>query len=252
MKIFITGIAGFIGSHLAERLVEDGHTVYGIDSFLPYYDRSLKEVNISSFKSKNVEVIEGDLMNADLSNILTKDVDIIFHCAAQPGISDKVSFEQLVLSYNREKGLKACSVRPFSIYGERERPDKMCYKLIEALLDDKEFPLFDGSTRHRRSFTYVGDLVDGLVSIMSHLDEVNGKIFNIGNPISVTVGDVIDTIEKTVGKKAKFVIKPKRSGDQDETRAVIDKAQTILGFQAKTPLNEGIRKQVLWHQGRRK
>jgi nucleoside-diphosphate-sugar epimerase len=313
MKIFITGIAGFIGSHLAEHLSAKGHSVSGIDSFSPYYDREFKAANATDLEAKGIKVVEADIISADLSLIIDPETEIIYHCAAQPGISERVSFdeylndnllatrrlaefaaslgkikifvnistssvygalavggedtppapishygvtklagEQYVLALSRNGKLPACSVRPFSIYGPRERPEKMCFKFIESLLNDEEFPLFEGSGKHRRSFTNVGDLVEGLERVAGHIAESQGEIFNMGNPDSVTVGEVISMIEKVAGKAGRFAARPRRVGDQDETKAVIDKARRILGFQPKISLEEGLRRQFEWQRARRR
>ena len=87
MKILVTGIAGFIGSHTAERLQELGHQVVGVDNFCDYYDVKLKQLNAKAVKDKGVSIIEHDLRAENLHQTLPLDVDYIFHFAAQPGIS---------------------------------------------------------------------------------------------------------------------------------------------------------------------
>lgn len=308
MKILVTGTAGFIGSHLAERLLADGHEVVGIDNFHPYYSPRLKRKNISMIKSEKFQFMELDLVDVDAVKQLPKDVEAIFHLAAQPGISDKVPFseyvknnimatynlleyarsladfylfinvatssvygayavgdessvprptsyygvtklaaEQLALSYFRDKGLPVCSARPFSVYGERERPEKMYAKLIKSILEGTEFPLFEGSMEHKRSFTYVGDVVDGLVRMSHNRDAVIGQEFNLGTRDVQTTGRGIEIIESIMGKKARFKTLPRRAGDQQETRAVIDKAEQILGYAPQTTLEQGLAKQVEWY-----
>ena len=86
MKILITGVCGFIGSHLAEKLVSLGHSVVGIDCFIDYYPRKIKENNIASLKKeKNFELIEKDLLKTDLKKLLNG-IDFVFHEAAQAGV----------------------------------------------------------------------------------------------------------------------------------------------------------------------
>ena len=87
MKILITGAVGFIGSHTAERLSSLGHEVIGLDNFSPYYSLELKKLNEQALRNKGISVIKKDLRDADFSKDLPKDVDYIFHFAAQPGIS---------------------------------------------------------------------------------------------------------------------------------------------------------------------
>ena len=92
MKILVTGAAGFIGSHLAERLAKMGHEVSGLDNFSDYYSRSLKELNAADVKKCGVEIFEVDLAVDDLCEVV-REVDVVYHCAAQPGISNTTSFE---------------------------------------------------------------------------------------------------------------------------------------------------------------
>ena len=186
MKILVTGAAGFIGSHTAERLKKLGHNVVGLDNFSPYYDIELKKLNAKALSEKNIEILKMDLRNENLEEKLSSDFDFIFHFAAQPGISSACTFEdyfsnnilatqrliafsenlskspffvniatssiygleatfpenvapkpaswygvtklaaeQLVLAKARENKLMGTSFRLFSVYGPRERPDKL-------------------------------------------------------------------------------------------------------------------------------
>lgn len=308
MKIIVTGAAGFIGSHLAERLLKDGHEVFGIDNFNPYYDPALKKLNATDIKEKGGHVFNLDLAEDDLDSLL-QNSDHVFHLAAQPGISfktpldlymrnnvtatqrllkasqkvpdlrcftyistssiygkhardnedaaprptswygvTKLAAEQFALALNREQGFPACSMRLFSVCGPRERPEKLYTKLIECILDDKPFPLFEGSEKHSRSYTYVGDIVDGLMNVVEKPQKVIGQIFNIGSDIETTTGEGIEIIEGIIGKKAKLDIQPKRPGDQLHTHADISKARKVLGYAPKTSLEDALRSQVDWYE----
>ena len=308
MKILVTGAAGFIGSHLAERLAGMGHSVVGLDCFTPYYSKALKKLNARDVEGSGVKIMELDLAEDDLSDAV-KGVDIIYHSAAQPGISAETPFEtyvrnniiatyklleaarnlaslklfvnistssvygahardseetapkptsyygvtklaaeQLVLSYNRAWRLPAWSLRLFSVYGERERPEKLYPKLIRSILEDRAFPLFEGSENHRRSFTYISDAIDGFISVLANMDKANGEIFNIGSDIEITTGDGIKIIERIMGRKAKFVKAAKRPGDQLETHANIAKARKILGYNPKVTTGQGLEAEVKWYQ----
>ena len=158
----------------------------------------------------------------------------------------KLAAEQLVLSKSRAKLLKACSLRLFSVYGPRERPDKLFTKLIDCAINDKEFPLFDGSTSHIRSFTFVGDIINGILSVIGKEDICNDQIFNIGTENEHTTQEGIDIIEKITGKKIKFDHLPKRPGDQLRTSANIGKARKLLGYDPQTTFYEGLEKQTEW------
>ncbi|MFZ2664212.1 MAG: NAD-dependent epimerase/dehydratase family protein [Patescibacteria group bacterium] len=306
MKVLITGAAGFIGSHLAERLSSLGHEVIGLDNFSPYYCIDLKKLNALDLQKKGIRVQKLDLATDDLSEI-TNGVDVVFHFAAQPGISSttplseyiknnivatenlyqalkdnkklkimvnistssvygkhatddentppkptsyygvtKLASEQLLLAYQRDKGFPATSIRLFSVYGERERPDKLYPKVTDSILNDRPFPFFLGSEKHLRSFTYVGDIVDGLVSVLDNYEKCIGEIFNLGLNTANTVGDCLKIIEDYLGKKAIYDIKPPRPGDQLETRATTDKAKEILGYNPTTKPEVGLLKEVDW------
>ena len=308
MKILITGAAGFIGSHLAEHLQSLGHQVFGIDNFSSYYDPKLKHINAQDIKAKGVQLIEGDLLD-DLSLILPGSIDIIYHFAAQPGISvdtpssdyernnieatknlihwvkktqlelrlfvnistssvyglhatstemeapkpasqygnTKLAAENLVLNAQKEQAFPATSIRLFSVYGPRERPEKLYTKLIKAIYEEASFPLFEGSLAHERSFTYVGDIVDGLTRILNNIDICNGEIINLGSSSVHTTADGIALIEKIIGKKVILEMRPKRIGDQLKTAANIDKAQRLLGYTPQMPFEDGLRAQVAWY-----
>jgi nucleoside-diphosphate-sugar epimerase len=306
MNILVTGAAGFIGSHLAEQLIDLGHSVRGLDCFTDYYARVLKELNASQIKDKGVILLPLDLAEDDLGSAV-RDIEIVYHAAAQPGISATTTFEtyvrnnitatyrlleavkqspsfrgfinistssvygadatgdettepkptsyygvtklaaeQLVLAHARDQGLPACSLRLFSVYGPRERPDKLYFKLISYILQDREFPLFEGSEHHLRSYTYVEDAIDGLVAALDNF--YTGEIFNIGTDVTLTTKEAMRTVEKVVGKPAKIVRVPRRAGDQSKTHANIEKARRLLGYNPTTTLREGVEKMVEWYE----
>ncbi|MGM5470770.1 NAD-dependent epimerase/dehydratase family protein [Flavobacteriaceae bacterium LMO-SS05] len=307
MKILVTGAAGFIGSHTAERLKHLGHNVIGIDNFSPYYSVKLKQLNAKALTDVGVSMIHCDLRNSDLSSVLPTDINYIFHFAAQPGISStstfedyfsnniigtknlidfaltcknlklfanigtssiygleatfpehvapkpashygvtKLAAEQMVLQKSREKQFKACSLRLYSVIGPRERPEKMYTKLIDLGLKGEAFPLFEGSDKHLRSFTYVGDIVDGVVSVIGCEQKVDGEIINLGTEIEHTTQEGIEAVEKILGKSIKIQVIPKRAGDQLRTKANIDKARKLLNYNPQTSLLEAVRLQVEW------
>ena len=160
----------------------------------------------------------------------------------------KLAAEQLILQKSREKQLKACSLRLYSVIGPRERPEKMYTKLIACGLNDEAFPLYEGSEKHLRSFTYVGDIVDGVVSVIGKEEVVDGEIINIGTEEEHTTQEGIEAVEKVLGKKIKLEVVPKRAGDQLRTKANIDKAKKLLDYNPTTSLLESVRKQVDWYK----
>lgn len=309
MKILVTGAAGFIGSHAAERLSDLGHHVIGVDNFSDYYDLELKQMNAYAIKEKGVEVINLDLRNDALTDALPLDIDYIFHFAAQPGISTtstfedyftnniiatkhlvdyaeqcknfkmfvnigtssiygleatftedvapkpasfygvtKLAAEQLVLQKSREDVFKACSLRLYSVIGPRERPEKMYTKLIACGINNEPFTLYDGSDKHLRSFTYVGDIVDGVVSVIGKEDILNDEVINLGTEVEHTTQEGIEAVEKVLGKSIEIKIVDKRAGDQFRTKANIDKAKKLINYNPQTTLLESVKHQVKWYK----
>jgi len=162
----------------------------------------------------------------------------------------KLAAEQLVMAYHREYGLPACSLRLFSVYGERERPEKLYPKLIRSILENKEFPLYEGSEKHRRSFTCITDIVAGLVGALENMDSCVGQIFNIGSDKEMTTQQGIRIVEKIIGKKARMIKAPKRPGDQLRTWANIKKARKYFGYAPKTMPEEGLQAEIEWYRQR--
>ncbi|WP_348799491.1 NAD-dependent epimerase/dehydratase family protein [Flavobacterium adhaerens] len=309
MKILITGVAGFIGSHTAERLHSQGHTIVGIDNYSPYYDVNLKKHTAAVLDSKGITIFSFDLRSKENYAALPTDFEYIFHFAAQPGIADTCSFEdyltnnfigtnhllefalqnsklqqfvniatssvygidasydettvpkpvsnygvtklaaeQLVLSFARDNKLKACSLRLYSVYGPRERPDKLYPKLIISALSGNAFTLYEGSEKHLRSFTFIDDIVDGIVSVIGKESVTNGEIFNLGTDAENSTQDGISIVEELLDTKIKVSVIAKRAGDQLRTSAVIGKARALLNYNPSTSLKEGISKHIEWYK----
>lgn len=158
----------------------------------------------------------------------------------------KLAAEQLVLAYTRRGLIRGTSFRLYSVYGPRERPDKLYTRLIDCGLNNKPFPLYEGSEKHLRSFTYIQDIVDGIVSVMEYEVVCDGEIFNLGTEEENTTATGIATIEEILGVKIKLESKPARPGDQSRTKANIDKARRILNYNPQTGLREGLEAQVAW------
>ena len=160
----------------------------------------------------------------------------------------KLAAEQLVLQKSREKQLKACSLRLYSVFGPRERPEKMYTKLIACAFNNEAFPLYEGSEKHLRSFTYVDDIVDGVISVLGKEEAVDGEVINLGTEVEHTTQEGIDAVEKVLGMKLKINKVPARAGDQLRTKANIDKAKKLLNYNPQTTLIEGVKKQVAWYK----
>ncbi|MFT5983793.1 MAG: UDP-glucuronate 4-epimerase [Ulvibacter sp.] len=158
----------------------------------------------------------------------------------------KLAAEQLVLAYSRRNLLQSCSLRLYSVYGPRERPDKLYARLIDSGLNDKYFPLYNGSLEHLRSFTYIQDIVDGIVSVIGREEVCNSEIFNLGTEEENSTATGIAVVEEILQMKIKIRHLAARPGDQSRTRANIDKARKLLGYNPKTGLKEGLEAQVRW------
>lgn len=160
----------------------------------------------------------------------------------------KLAAEQLVLAYHREQGLPSCSLRIFSVIGPRERPEKLYTKLIRCILMNEPFPLFEGSLNHSRSYTAISDIISGFKLVINQYEKVLGEIFNIGSDKEITTKEGIQIVEKIMGKKVRFDMKPKRPGDQLHTKANIKKARRILGYEPRTSIEEILRTQIAWYK----
>lgn len=158
----------------------------------------------------------------------------------------KLAAEQLVLSYFRSGTLSTCALRLYSVYGPGERPDKLYTKLICAALSDKSFTLYEGSEKHIRSFTYIDDIIEGIILVMNNSETCDGEIINLGNELTYTTEYGIACIETLLGKKLNIKILPPRTGDQVHTSAVIDKAKLKLNYTPKVSLPDGLQKQIIW------
>ena len=283
-----------------------GHDVVGVDCFTPYYSAALKELNAKDVAEAGAHMVAADLAEHGLAEAVDR-VQVVYHLAAQPGISattpfetylrnnlvathrllealagsdtlecfvniatssvygahatdteetpprptsyygvTKLAAEQLALAYHRDKGMPVCSLRLFSVYGERERPEKLYPQLIRHLLEGAPLALYEGCEQHLRSYTYVGDILDGFAAVLGHIDVCIGEIFNIGSDVAHTTGEGIQTVEDIVGARAEPLRKPKRPGDQLKTHADITKARRVIGYDPTTSLREGLEKEVQW------
>lgn len=319
MKILVTGGAGFIGSHLCERLLLDGNDVIIIDNFNDYYDPSIKRDNINLINEtaaksgSRLKVIEGDIRNKAIYNdVELSDVDVVIHLAAMAGVRPSIENEDLywdvnvngtlnVLQMCQKNNIKkiifassssvygnnpkvpfsefdqvdnpispyaatkktgelmcytnhylnknsiAC-LRFFTVFGPRQRPDLAINKFVRLISDDKPIQLFgDGTTS--RDYTYVDDIVDGILQAMNYIlnKENVFEIFNLGGDEPVTLIDMVHQIESTVNKKAIVEWLPMQSGDVDRTCADITHSTNIIGYKPKTTFEEGIRNFVDWY-----
>ncbi|WP_203830286.1 NAD-dependent epimerase/dehydratase family protein [Actinoplanes palleronii] len=144
----------------------------------------------------------------------------------------------------------AVILRYFSVYGPRQRPDMAFHRFIEAALDGSPAPLY-GDGRQSRSFTYVGDVVAATIRA-AQVPLPAGTVLNIGNPHTVGVRDALDRIGTLLGTRPPTVAKDAAPGDVTRTWAGTDRAAALLGWTARTSLDEGLAHQISWHRARRK
>ncbi len=303
----VTGTAGFIGSHLAEALVARGYHVIGVDAFVDFYPRSMKEANLMSlFQVPTFELIEADLRTTDLVTLL-RGIDYVFHLAAQAGVRTswgkgfssyvehnvlatqrlleaalksgvqrviyassssvygdtpeqparenslptpvspygvtKLAAEHLCRLYTVEHGLPTISLRYFSIYGPRQRPDMAFHQFIRALLQNEPLTVY-GDGEQSRDFTYVGDIVAANLAAM-YLGHP-GACYNLGGGNHTTINEVLDLLELITGKSARVHYSARQHGDAAHTAADTTMARTELRFAPAWRLDEGLRMEANW------
>lgn len=311
-QALVTGVAGFIGSNLAERLLADGWQVTGVDCFTNYYARSVKERNLAALKDHpRFAFVEADLATAGSAGLapLVKGADVVFHEAGQAGVRaswgasfevythdnilatqalleavkggdlhrfvyassssiygdvetlpiredtlphpvspygvTKLAAEHLCNLYRANWGVPAVSLRYFTVYGPRQRPDMAFHKFIRAMLRDEPLSLYGGGEQ-TRDFTFVGDVVEANVRAV---DAPPGGVYNISGGSRVTVNQVIATLEDLIGRPARLDRQGWQAGDQHHTWADASAARQALGFAPKVALRDGLAAEVAWLRG---
>ena len=236
MRFVVTGAAGFIGSHLTDALLGQGHDVVAIDCFTDYYDPALKEDNAAAF-----DVARLDLAADELA---LDGFDGVFHLAGQPGVrSFGAVFEQLASAYAKSFRLEAVVLRYFTVYGPRQRPDMALARVVDALARGASFELY-GDGLQSRSFTYVADVVAATIAGMERAPV--GALYNVGGGVEATMRDAIATLERVSGRTLDVVEKPTAAGDVRRTAADTGRIERELGWRAQTALADGLQAQWEW------
>ena len=308
-RSLVTGVAGFIGSHLAERLLQENHHVLGVDCFTDYYAKSLKQSNLQRLlQEPGFSFLEENLLTASLPELL-KECDYIFHQAAQAGVRSswgaefeiytsmnvlatqrlleackglnikkfiyassssvygdaqelplreesilkpvspygvtKLAAEQLCYTYWKNYQVPTISLRYFTVYGPRQRPDMAFHKFMRALLNGEEIEIY-GDGQQTRDFTFVADIVQGnLLAMQSALE---GGVFNLGGGSRVVLNDVLETIQQVAGEGAKIVYRDVQRGDVMHTLADTSRAMGELSYRPQVDLKTGLEAQWEWLQ----
>jgi UDP-glucose 4-epimerase len=302
MRSLVTGCTGFIGSHLTEKLLREGHEVIGIDCFTDYYSREIKENNIQkALSDKNFTFLEKDIIN--LSTF--PDVDYVFHQAAQAGVRaswgksfeiytennilvtqklleyykdrnlkkfvfassssiygnadelpiledtqkkpfspygvTKLAAENLCLLYYMNYGTPTVSLRYFTVYGPRQRPDMGINKFVHAVLNEDRIEVY-GDGNQTRDFTFISDVVEA--NLLAAYSDVIGEYFNIGGGSRISVNDLLKLIEKVVGKDIHITYIEMQKGDVQHTFADVTKAEKMIGYKSVIGIEQGIIKYV--------
>ena len=307
MKALVTGAAGFIGSHLSERLLAAGAAVVGLDAFTDYYPRAQKERNLRRARQMpGFSLVEGSIAGVDLAALLDG-VTHVFHLAAQAGVRKswgrdfrvytrdnveatqalleacigrpierfvyassssvygdevplpmredtrpqpvspygvtKLAAEQLCYLYYVNHSVPAVSLRYFTVYGPRQRPDMGFSRFFAAVLQDQPVPMF-GDGRQTRDFPFVADAVSATTAAATRGKP--GGVYNIGGGSRVQLLDVFELIGQVTGRPLRLERLDTQRGDMRDTYAETTRARTDLGFAPTVTLEQGLRAQYDW------
>ncbi len=311
MRVLVTGGAGFIGSHLSQRLLTLGHRILIVDDLNDFYSPELKRANLHAicttgpFDFHQKDICDREAMFAIAEGFRP---DSIVHLAARAGVrpslcepflyervnvhgtmvmleaarlagvrkfvfassssvygitkqvpfreddpstlpispyaATKIAGEKLCFTWSHLYGIDSICLRFFTVFGPRQRPDLAIRKFVEFIRAGQLIPVL-GELTSARDYTFVSDIVDGIVAALA-LDS-RYEIFNLGNSNPVTLGEMIETIERILDKPAKLDRLPAQPGDVPLTYADICKARRMLGYSPKTSLEEGLRQFVAWY-----
>lgn len=162
-----------------------------------------------------------------------------------PYASTKISAELLGHVYSHLYNIRFLALRFFTVYGPRQRPDLAIHKFVKHINNNEPIPFYgNGSTR--RDYTFVADIVQAIVAAM-HYKQSSFEIINIGNHHTVSLSELVETIENLLRKKAQLQRLPEQIGDVPQTFADISQAQLLLNYYPQTPLREGIAQFIDWY-----
>ncbi len=314
MKVLVTGTAGFIGMHLAHRLLSEGHTVVGIDNFNDYYSVSLKRDRHATLEDNpGYTGIEADLCDYDMLEACFREhkFDVVCNLAAQAGVryslehphvyqkanleaflnileccrhaevprlvyassssvyggntklpfseadsvdspvslyaATKKANELMAHCYTHLYGLQTVGLRFFTVYGPWGRPDMAMWLFTKAMLAGKPIKVFNHG-KMQRDFTFVDDIITGVMGSLFSENLDPYEVFNIGNHRSENLMDMIQILSDALGVKPEMEMMPMQPGDVPATYADIDRINAKLGYEPTTPISTGIPRFVDWYK----
>jgi len=317
--VLVTGAAGFIGMHVAKRLLADGIAVTGVDNLDPYYDVRLKEARLAQlFALAGFSFAHIDLADTEAAAALFREGAFteVVHLAAQPGVryslsnpgayilnnlvafghvvegcrharlahlvyassssvyganhtlpfsedqnvdhpvslyaATKKANELIAHSYSHLYRLPTTGLRFFTVYGPWGRPDMAPMLFAKSILAGEPIKVFNDG-KMQRDFTYVDDIVEGVVRVLERPPADDGDrapyaIYNIGNHEAVGLETFIATLERLLGRAATKIYAPMQPGDVPATYAAIERLSALTGFAPSTPLSEGLARFVDWYR----
>ena len=329
MRVLVTGVAGFIGFHVAKHLLGRGDQVLGVDSVNDYYDPSIKRARLSMLQAlPRFSFMEGNLADESFTRkAFEAPQDRVIHLAAQAGVryslvnpmayvesnimaftrvleacrhnelahltyastssvygantkmpfsehqgvdhplqfyaASKRANELMAHSYSHLFNLPTTGLRFFTVYGPWGRPDMALFLFTRNILESKPIQVFNHG-RHTRDFTYVDDIVEGVVRASDQIAQSNPRwqssdpdpatsrapfrIFNIGNHAPVSLSSYIEAIEEAVGRKAIQEHLPLQAGDVPDTFADVSALVEQVGYKPSTPVQVGVKRFVAWYR----
>ncbi len=307
MNALVTGVAGFIGSTLAGRLLDQGARVTGIDCFTDYYPRPVKEANLATLLGRpGFQFVESTIQAADLGR-LVPDATHVFHLAAQAGVRKswgcdfdlyttnnieatqalleacvgttierlvyassssvygddtplpmretavpaplspygvtKLAAEHLCNLYHANHGVPCVSLRYFTVYGPRQRPDMAFHRFLRAAIGSQPITLY-GDGEQTRDFTFVADAAAATVNAARR--GVPGRVYNIGGGSRVSVNRVLDIVGRLVGRPLDVRREGVQKGDMRDTYADTSRARADFGFAPTVTIDEGLAAEYEW------
>ena len=313
MQVLVTGGAGFIGSHLCQRLLREGYNIVCLDNFDPFYDPAIKRSNVEEIQATEgdgtFQLVEGDIRDTGLLKDLFKrsSFELVIHLAARAGVrpslkqpllyeevnvagtlnllevcrefgvmdlifgssssvygnNSKIPFtekdkleamispyavtkrvgELFCYAYHHLYGLNIFCLRFFTVYGPRQRPEMAIHKFARLIQGGERIPQFGDGTS-RRDYTYIDDIVDGVMGAVRNLEGYD--VFNLGESQTVPLRKLVSLLEQAMGKKAVVEELPEQPGDVPITYADISKARRLLGYDPQIGIEEGVERFVRW------